>query len=103
MAEAKARRDRDRCEQMRGIEQADIELVAHIRPRHFPDQLDIEAFRFRKSLVHRDDERSRVGEGNEPDPQFALAHLSISEAVMIDCAMSTIFFFSRIAVERISE
>ena len=38
-----ARGDRDRRQQMRGVEQADIELVAHIRPRHLPYQLDIEA------------------------------------------------------------
>jgi len=44
MADAKARGDRDRRQQMGGIEQTDIELVANIRPRDFPNQRDVKAF-----------------------------------------------------------
>ena len=57
MADAKAGGDRHRREQMRGVEQADIELVAHIRPRHFAHQLDIETFGRGKAVVDGDDQR----------------------------------------------
>ena len=36
------------------------------------------------------------------EPDLSVRHFSSSDAVMIDCAISAIFFFSRIAVERIS-
>ena len=42
-----------------------------------------------------------VDQRNEPDAEGS-SHFSISDAVMIDCAISPIFFFSRIAVERSS-
>src|SRR5262249_14376264 len=101
MAEPEVGGDRDRRKQMRSIEQADVELVAHVRPRHFPHQRDVEALGLGKTLVHRDDQGGRVDQRNEADTK-GLAHFSISDAVMIDWAISLIFFFSRIAVERSS-
>ena len=86
---------------MRGVEQADIELVADIRPRHFPHQRDVEPFGRRKALVDGDDQRGGVDQRNETDMQRC-RHFNSSDAVRIDCAISPIFFFSRIAVERIS-
>ena len=96
-----ARGDRDRRQQMRGVEQADIELVADVRPRHFPHQRDVEPFGGGKTLVDGDDQRGGVDQRNEADMQRC-GHFSNSDAVRIDCAISPIFFFSRIAVERIS-
>ena len=96
-----ARGDRDRRQQMRGVEQADIELVADVRPRHFPHQRDVEPLVRGKSLVDGDDQRGGIDQRNEPDVKRR-AHFSSSDAVRIDCAISPIFFFSRIAVERIS-
>jgi hypothetical protein len=95
--EAQARRDRDRRDQMRCVEQSDVELVADVRPRHFAHQFDIESFGRRKALVHRDQQRGRVGERDESDAQ---SHLNSSAAVMTDCATSAIFLFSFIAVLR---
>ena len=93
--------DRDRRQQMSCIQQADIELVANIRPRHFPDQGDIEPFGRGEPLVDRDDQRCGVDQRNEADVKRC-HHFRSSDAVRIDCAISPIFFFSRIAVERIS-
>ena len=86
---------------MRGVEQADIELVADVGPRHFPDQRDIEPFGRAKPLVDGDDQGRGIDQWNESYAQ-RLGHFSNSEAVRIDCAISPIFFFSRIAVERSS-
>ena len=99
MSETEARCDRDRCQQVRGVEQANIELVADIRPRHFPHQGDIEPFRGGKSLVDGDDQSCGITQRNEANAK-RYRHFSISDAVRIDCAISPIFFFSRIAVER---
>ena len=101
VAEAERGRDRDRRQKVGGVEQADIELVAHVGPRHFADQLDVEPFGGAKALVDGDDQGRGVGEGNEAEAQ-ALVHLNISAAVMIDWAISEIFFFSFMAVLRIS-
>ena len=101
VSKPEARRNRYRRQQMRGVEQADIELVADIGPRHFPHQLDVEPFGRRKALVDGDDQRGGVDQRNEADMQRC-RHFNSSEAVRIDCAISPIFFFSRIAVERIS-
>ncbi len=84
---------------MRGVEVADIELVAHVRPRDFAHQLDFEAFRRRKALVHRDQQRDGVAKRNEADAQ-SVGHLNSSAAVITDCATSAIFLFSFIAVLR---
>ena len=90
--------------QMRGIEQADVELVAHVRPRHLAHQLDVEPFLGGEALVDRDEQRGRVGERDEADaqPPAIGTHLNISEAVITDCAISAIFLFSFIAVRRSS-
>ena len=101
VAEPEAGGDRHRREQMRGVEQADIELVADVRPRHFPHQRDVEALVPGKALVHRDDQGGRVDQRDEADTK-GHTHFSISDAVRIDWAISLIFFFSRIAVERSS-
>ena len=69
VAEPEARCDGDRRDQMRGVEQADIELVAHVRPRDFAHQLDVEAFGRGEALVDRDQQRGRVGERDEADAQ----------------------------------
>ena len=87
---------------MRGVEQADIDLVAHIGPGNFPHQFDVEPFGGAKPLVDGDDQRRRVDQRDEPDPQPLRAHFSISDAVITDWAMSAIFFFSFIAVVRSS-
>ena len=79
VAEPEARRDRDRRDQVRGIEQADIELVAHVRPGDLAHQLDVETLGGGEALVDRDDQRGRVGERNEADPQ-TVAVLLISTA-----------------------
>ena len=60
--------------QMRGVEQADIELVAHVRPRHFAHQFDVEPFRRGEALVDRDDQRGRIAQRNKADAQ-ALARV----------------------------
>jgi hypothetical protein len=64
------------ADQVRGIEQADIELVAHVRPRHFAHELDSQALGGGEALVDRDDQRRRIGKRDEPDPQsrFACIH-----------------------------
>src|SRR5207302_5814446 len=54
-----------------------------------------------KALVDSDNQRGSVDQRNEADMQ-RFGHFSSSDAVRIDCAISPIFFFSRIAVERIS-
>ena len=84
---------------MGGIEQPDVELVAHVRPRDLAHEFDVEAFRRGKALVDRDQQRGGVGERDEPDPQ-PVAHLSNSAAVTTDCAISAIFLFSFMAVLR---
>ena len=101
VAEPETGGDRHRRQQMGGIKQADIELVADVRPRHFPHQCDVEAFIPGKALVHRDDQGGRIHQRNEADTK-GRGHFRISDAVRIDWAISLIFFFSRIAVERIS-
>src|SRR5712691_6761707 len=104
VTEPEARRDGDRRQQMRGVEQADVELVPDIRPRYVAHEVDMEALRRRKALVGRDDRRRRVDQRNEADaqPGVRAAHLSRSAAVTTDWAMSTIFLFSFMAVRRIS-
>ena len=99
MADAEAGGDCNRRQQMRRIEQADIQLVAHIRPRDLAHQRDVQTFRGGVALVDRDDERRGIDQRNEANANRP-DHFSISEAVRIDCAISPIFFFSRIAVER---
>ena len=94
-------RNRDRREQMRGVEQADIELVADVGPGDLADQFDLEPFGRGKSLVDGNDQRCGVDQRNESDAEVS-GHFNISDAVMIDWAISPIFFFSRIAVERSS-
>ena len=71
VAEAQAGGDRQRGQQMRGVELADVEPIAHIRPGHFPHQFDIEAFLGREALVDRDDQGGRIRKRNEPHPQRA--------------------------------
>jgi len=85
---------------MRGIQQADIQLVADIRPRHFPHQVDVEPLGGGKALVDSNDQRRGVDQRNEADMKRC-HHFKSSDAVRIDCAISPIFFFARIAVERI--
>ena len=63
--------------------------------------VDVEPLVRGKSLVDGDDQRGRIDQRNEPDVKRR-AHFSSSDAVRIDCAISPIFFFSRMAVERIS-
>ena len=100
--DAEAGGDRNGRKQMRGIEQADIELVPHVRPRHLAHELDVQPLGRRKALVDRDDRRGRVGERNEahPQPHVAGAHFNSSAAVTTDWATSAIFLFSFIAVLR---
>ena len=102
VANAEAGCDRDRGQQMRGVEQADIELVAHIRPRHFTHQLDVEIFGGGETEIGGDNQRGGVDQWNVTDTKSDCAHLNNSAAVSTDCAMSTIFLFSFIAVLRIS-
>src|SRR6266436_8845122 len=99
VSESEAGRNRYGCQEVRGVEQADIELVADIRPRHFPHQRDLKPFRRGKSLVDGHDQRRGITQRNETYAK-RYSHFSISDAVRIDCAISPIFFFSRIAVER---
>src|SRR5258705_12056174 len=101
VSEPEARCNRDGCQEVRRVEQADIELVADIRPRHFPQQGDIEPFRRGKSLVDGHDQRRGITQRNKAYAKRS-GHFSISDAVRIDCAISPICFFSRIAVERSS-
>src|ERR1700704_3356519 len=101
VAKPQARRDRDRRQQVRGVEQADVELVADVRPRHFPHQRDIEPFRRGKALVDSNDQGGGIDQRNEAYAKRS-SHFSNSDAVRIDCAISPIFFFSRIAVDRSS-
>src|ERR1700722_8711025 len=86
---------------MRGIEQADIELVADIRPRHLTHELHIEPLGLRKTLLDRNDQGRGIDQGDEADLKRG-CHFRSSEAVRIDWAISPIFFFSRIAVDRTS-
>jgi len=86
---------------MSSVEQADVELVADIRPRHFPHQGDVEPFIGGKALVDGHDQGGGIDQRNEADMKRC-SHFSNSDAVRIDCAISPIFFFSRIAVDRSS-
>src|SRR5258708_27341435 len=101
MSEPEAGGDRDRSQKMGSVEQADVELVADVRPRHFPYQGDVEPLRRGKSLVDGDDQRRGVDQRNESYAK-RMGHFSNSDAVRIDWAISPIFFFSRMAVERSS-
>jgi hypothetical protein len=90
---------------MGGVEHADVELVAHVRPRHFADEIDIESFGGGEALVDRHDQRGGVAQRNETDAQavvrqMIVAHLNSSAAVITDCATSAIFLFSSMAVLR---
>ena len=69
VAEAQARGDRHRRQQMGGIEDADIELVAHVRPGDLAHQLDIEPFGCGEAAVDRHDQGGRVAERDEADAQ----------------------------------
>ncbi len=85
------------------VEQADIELVADVRPRHLANQIDVEAFGRGEALVDRDDQRGRVAQRDEADAQTLVGgHLNNSAAVITACATSAIFLFSFIAVLRSS-
>ncbi len=68
-AEPEARGDGHRRQQMRGIEQADIELVADIRPRHFAHQRHVQPFGRGEALVDGDDQGGGVRQRNEADPE----------------------------------
>ena len=70
MADAEAGGDRDRRQQMRGVEQADIELVAHIRPRHFAHQIDVEIFGGGEAEIDRDDQGGGVDQRDIADAEF---------------------------------
>jgi hypothetical protein len=100
MADAEARGDGERRQQMRGVEQSDIELIADVRPRHFAHQFDRQPFFRGKALVHRDDQSRRVDQWNETNAQAIFDHFKSSAAVTTDCATSAIFLFSFIAVLR---
>ncbi len=63
-------------------------------------KVDIEAFGRGEAVVDGDDQCGGIDQRNETDAKRA-RHFRISDAVRIDCAISPIFFFSRIAVERI--
>src|SRR5579864_1041389 len=84
---------------MRRVEQADIELVADVRPRHLANELHVKPFGLHETLFDGDDDRSRIDQGDEADLERR-CHFSSSEAVRIDWAISPIFFFSRMAVDR---
>jgi hypothetical protein len=56
---------------VRGIEQADVELVAHVRPGHFANKLDVEPFGGGEAFVDRDNQGRSVGEWDESDRNFA--------------------------------
>src|SRR5262245_46414866 len=101
MAEPEARRDGDRRNQMRRIEEPDVELVPHIRPRHFTYEFDIKPFRGCEALVDSNQQRGSVGERDISDPQLGLGtHFNNSAAVITDWATSAIFLFWLIAVLR---
>ena len=82
MAETEARGDGNGRDHVGGIEQADVELVAHVRPGHLAHQFDVEAFCRGKALVDRDDRGGGVAERNESDAQAFVAHLNSSAAVI---------------------
>ena len=86
---------------MGGVKQPDIELVADVRPLHFPHQPDVESLFGAKSLVDGHNQGGGIDERDKADVK-RFGHFKSSDAVRIDCAISPIFFFSRIAVERIS-
>ena len=100
MSDAEARGDGERRQQMGGVEQADIELVADIRPRDFAHQFDRQALFGGEALVDRDDQSRRVDQRDEADAHGNFAHFSSSAAVTTDCATSAIFLLSFIAVLR---
>ena len=56
-------------QQVRRIELADIEPVAHIRPGHLAHQFDVEALLGGETLVDGHDQGCRVGQRDEADPQ----------------------------------
>ena len=62
---------------------------------------DIEPFGGGKSLVDGDNHGGGIDQRNEADVERR-AHFNSSDAVRIDWAISPIFFFSRIAVDRSS-
>src|ERR1700722_19307673 len=99
VTEPEAGCDRNRRQQVCGVEQADIELVTNVRPRYFAYQGDIEALGGGKTLVDGDDQGRGIDQRNEANAKLA-GHFKSSEAVRIDWAISPIFFFSRIAVDR---
>ena len=95
----KAGGDRDRRQQMRGVKQSDVEFVADIGPRHLPHQRDVQSLGCGKTFINGHDQSCRVDQRNEPYANRC-AHFNNCDAVRMDCAISAIFFFSRIAVER---
>ena len=102
LRQAERRCDGDRRQQMGCIEQADIELVADVRPRHLAHQCHVEAFGSREAFFDGDNQRGGVNQRDETDRERCICHFNNSAAVTMDWAISPIFFFSRIAVERIS-
>ena len=102
VTDAEARCDRNRRYEMGRVEQADVELVAHVRPRHLAHQIDIQPFLRRKPFVHGDDQRGRIGERYETNPELhrAAFHLRSSVAVITAWATSAILRFSFMAVLR---
>src|SRR6185369_10041159 len=94
VTQSEARGDGDGRDQVGGVEQADIELVADVGPGDLAHQLDVQVLRRGKALVYRDDQRRRVAKRNEADAQAILAHFNSSAAVTTDWATSAIFLLS---------
>ena len=57
--------------QMSRIEQANVELVADVRPGHFADQFDVEPFGRGETRINGDQQSCRIHERNETDRSFS--------------------------------
>ena len=84
---------------MRNVENAGAQLLTDVRPGHFADKLDFQAFLFGETEIGCNQQGRGVDKRYEPGGHF-IRHRKSSAAVTTDWAISAIFFFSFIAVLR---
>ena len=99
MAKPERRGDGGWRQHMGGVENPDEQLVAYIRPGGFAHQIETDPFRRSEALDMRHMQKRCIREWDIADAQHS--HRKSSDAVMIERAISAIFFFSFIATLRI--
>ena len=98
MAKAERGRDRERRQHVGGVETAEHQLVADVGPRSLAHQHNIETGGSRKAALGSGDQHGGVRQRHVADGE--LLHQNSSAAVMMAWAISTMRFFSFMAVRR---